>query len=237
MLPGRHCSHSCLNEVSGCCRSLLRRLFPLSWVMSTVDNIDESIAGPSHPSCLVVIQSLAWLWRPYWLCAHVFLQMIQRIIGGNINAMTFNGMQIRLALDTLHQLQPIVVITVVVSSCTNYRLLYRVLVIPRDGPYSLIQNLFLVYWLNTYCGNLVFRSLNSTIAVKSPIELWGQTRCSLWWILLINHFGLRSYHQLDSTNACSVPSLLRRHCWRVLLVQAQWSTRSSWVFMCEPWSL
>lgn len=128
--------------------------------------------------------------------------------------MTFNGMQIRLALDTLHQLQPIVVITVVVSSCTNYRLLYRVLVIPRDGPYSLIQNLFLVYWLNTYCGNLVFRSLNSTIAVKSPIELKGQTRGSLWWmlILLINHFGLRSYHQLDSTNACSVPSLLRRHC-------------------------
>lgn len=126
--------------------------------------------------------------------------------------MAFNGMQIRLALDTLHQLQPIVVITVVVSSCTNYCLLNRVLVIPRDGPYSLIQNLFLVYWLNTYCGNLVFRSLNSTIAVKSPIELGRQTRCSLWWILLINHFGFRSYHQLDSTNSCSVPSLLRRHC-------------------------
>jgi hypothetical protein len=127
--------------------------------------------------------------------------------------MTFNGMQIRLALDTLHQLQPIVVITVVVSSCTNYRLLYRVLVILRDGLYSLIQNLFLVYWLNTYCGNLVFRSLNSTIAVKSPIELGRQTRCSLWWMLflLINHFGFRSYHQLDSTNACCVPSLLRRH--------------------------
>lgn len=53
MLPGRHGGRGGLEGVSGGRSRYSRRLFPLSGMISTLHNIDETIAGPSQP-CVVV---------------------------------------------------------------------------------------------------------------------------------------------------------------------------------------